>query len=92
MTETENRKAVRRAFLKFYRQWPTFGDDSDERAFAEWQAVLALGEGIVPTDRQSTQQMSCACWSTVLGKRQAPCALGNRALPGVDGRALSIVI
>ncbi|WP_292055039.1 MULTISPECIES: hypothetical protein [unclassified Martelella] len=50
MTETENRKAVRRAFLKFYRQWPTFGDDSDERAFAEWQALK-------PAERQGADAM-----------------------------------
>ncbi|TCT42766.1 hypothetical protein EDC90_100467 [Martelella mediterranea] len=41
MTKAEDRKAVRRAFLKFYRQWPTYGEDSDERAFAEWQALTA---------------------------------------------------
>ena len=40
-TESADRRTVRRAFLKFYRQWPTFGDDSDERAFAEWQAMTA---------------------------------------------------
>ena len=39
--ETPSRRTVRKAFLKFYRQWPTFGDDSDERAFAEWQAMTA---------------------------------------------------
>ncbi|WP_176086275.1 hypothetical protein [Martelella sp. HB161492] len=37
--EGDDRRTVRRAFLKFYRQWPTFGDDSDERAFAEWQGL-----------------------------------------------------
>ena len=38
-SDAPGRKTVRKAFLKFYRQWPTFGDDSDERAFAEWQAL-----------------------------------------------------
>ena len=50
MTEAESRKAVRRAFLKFYRQWPAFGDDSDERAFAEWQALQ-------PEERQAADAM-----------------------------------
>ncbi|WP_144409567.1 hypothetical protein [Martelella endophytica] len=40
-TDSEDRRMVRKAFLKFYRQWPTFGDDSDERAFAEWQGLTA---------------------------------------------------
>ncbi|AJY47054.1 hypothetical protein [Martelella endophytica] len=49
MTEAETRKAVRRAFLKFYRQWPAFGEDSDERAFAEWQALTPEERGAAAT-------------------------------------------
>ncbi|TPW29690.1 hypothetical protein FJU08_12800 [Martelella alba] len=37
--DAENRKALRKAFMRFYKLWPACGDDSYERAFAEWQAL-----------------------------------------------------